>query len=87
MRIYGVDFRKWRRERGLSANDVGELIDVHYTTVASWERNETTPSKSHRKKLRDIMEVFKNPVDEKDQLKPRGNRGGTKKSSGASMGW
>ena len=40
----GEKIKKLRTEKGISQEELGRLMDVHYTHVSRYERNQSTPS-------------------------------------------
>lgn len=53
--------RKLRKEKGLSQQNLAELLAVNQTAVSQWERNITTPSSRMLLKLSQIFNV--NPCE------------------------
>ncbi len=49
--------KKIRKERGLSQQDLAQAVNVHYTNVGRYERNEANPSSSILNKIAQVLEV------------------------------
>jgi DNA-binding XRE family transcriptional regulator len=45
---FGAALAKWRRDKELTAQDVGKKLGIHFTTVSAWERGSTFPSEAKR---------------------------------------
>jgi transcriptional regulator with XRE-family HTH domain len=59
---FGQLLRRWRRDRGLSQRDFGELLDpkVRHSTVSCWETDVRCPSLVF---LRQIVAITGIPAD------------------------
>lgn len=53
----GEKIKKLRSEKGISQEELGRLMDVHYTHVSRYERNQSTPSMEALKKLAKVFKV------------------------------
>ena len=53
----GEKIKKLRTEKGISQEELGRLMDVHYTHVSRYERNQSTPSMEALKKLARVFKV------------------------------
>ncbi len=49
--------KKLRNEKGLSQERLGKMMDVHYTHISRYERDQSTPSVEALKKLAKIFGV------------------------------
>ena len=56
-RLLGEKIKKLRTEKGISQEELGRLMDVHYTHVSRYERNQSTPSMEALKKLARVFKV------------------------------
>lgn len=55
---FGERLMKLRRERGLSQEALGDMVDVTRQTVSKWERSESTPE---LEKLMELARIFESP--------------------------
>lgn len=53
----GEKIKKLRNEKGISQEELGRLMDVHYTHISRYERSQSAPSVEALKKLARIFEV------------------------------
>jgi transcriptional regulator with XRE-family HTH domain len=53
----GKKIKDLRTKKGLSQEDLGKAMGVHYTHISRYERNQSTPSIEALKKLATIFEV------------------------------
>lgn len=51
-----------REEKGLSQDDLAEMLGIHRTSVSKWERGVTTPDQKYLLKLSEIFEVSINEI-------------------------
>lgn len=52
--------KRIREHKDISMRELGELIDVNYTTVSHWESGKRYPSDENVKKLEKVLEE---PID------------------------
>lgn len=57
---FGERLMKLRRERGLSQEALGDMVDVTRQTVSKWERGESTPE---LEKLMELARIFEISLD------------------------
>ena len=55
--MIGEKIRELRTQKGLSQEELGKKMDVHYTHIGRYERNQSTPSVEALKKLAQIFGV------------------------------
>ena len=63
----------FRRERGLTQNELAELVEIGVNSIARYERDEVTPSIEIAKAIADALhitvdELLKGPKDDKIEL-------------------
>lgn len=58
--IDGILLKELRREKGLSQEELGDLVGTEGNLVSRWERGVSTPSTYYMQKL---SEVFNRPMD------------------------
>jgi len=61
----------WRSERGLSAQDLADVVAEHYQTIGHLERGEHSPTLALALRIAEGLEF---PLDEVFSLQPFGDR-------------
>ena len=51
----GQALKALRKHAGLTQERLGELVGVHYTSIAGWETGRTRPSRNHVLKLEEVL--------------------------------
>lgn len=54
---FGTRLKELRTKKGLSKSDLGRAVDVHYTQLGRYERDEASPSADVLKRLANVLEV------------------------------
>ena len=57
MEGFGENLRKIRESRGLSQNDIADLLEIKRATVSSWETDRTEPQMKHLIKLSEFYNL------------------------------
>lgn len=59
--MYGEKIRQFRKEKGLSQQELGEMLGVSAVSVSKWERGQTQPDINT---LRAMADLFNTTIDE-----------------------
>jgi transcriptional regulator with XRE-family HTH domain len=54
---FGERFKKLRRQKGLSQQEVADQLGMHFTNISRYERGLASPSSETLKKLAEILSV------------------------------
>lgn len=55
--MLGARIRELRVAKNLTQQDIGEILDVDFTTISKWEKGKYDPSLSHLSRLADLFGV------------------------------